>query len=147
MLDFELASLYGVEPRALIQAVRRNEKRFPSDFMFPLSHAESATMRSQSVISSKRGIKYQALAFTEHGVAMLSSVLRSERAIQVNIMIVRAFIHLREMIAHNKDLAVRVEKLEAGQRQVSSIIEVLVDEIDHMKRLPPPSKRKIGFDL
>lgn len=147
ILDFQLATLYDVETRALIQAVKRNARRFPKDFMFQLSQGEAATMRSQSVISSKRGIKYQPLAFTEHGVAMLSSVLRSERAIQVNIMVVRAFVHLREMIAANKDLAARVEKLEKDQRQVSSIIEMLVDEIEQMKALPPPSERKIGFDL
>ena len=78
---------------------------------------------------------------------MLSAVLNSPRAIEMSIAVVQAFVRLREMIAANKDLAVRVEKLEHGQRQVSSIIEVLVDEIEHMKRLPPPAKRKIGFDL
>jgi hypothetical protein len=78
---------------------------------------------------------------------MLSAVLNSSRAVQMSIMVVQAFVRLREMIAANKDLAARVDKLEHGQRQTASIIEVLVDEIEHMKALPPPSKRKIGFDL
>jgi len=85
--------------------------------------------------------------FTEHGVAMLARVLRSQRAVAMRIAIIRAFVRFREMIAANKELAIRVEKLEHGQRQVSSIIEVLVDEIEHMKALPPPTKRKFGFDM
>lgn len=152
MLDFELAALYGVETRALLQAVRRNPTRFPKDFMFQLSHAEAADMRSQSVITSKRGIKYQPLAFTEHGVAMLSSVLRSERAIHMNIMIVRTFVHVRELAASSKDIAARVEKLEHSHDRTSSVIEILVDDIDRlavelnqMKAIPPSTKRKIGF--
>jgi hypothetical protein len=154
MLDAELAVLYQVETRALIQAVRRNAGRFPEDFMFQLSLAEAADMRSQSVITSKRGIKYQPLAFTEHGVAMLSSVLRSERAVQMSILIIRAFVRMRELIAANKDIAARVEKLERSHGRTASVIEILVDDIDRiaedlkrMKSLPSPSKRKIGFDL
>jgi hypothetical protein len=154
MLDSDLAALYGVETRALIQAVKRNADRFPDDFMFQLSSEEAAGMRSQSVIASKRNIRYQPLGFTEHGVAMLSSVLRSKRAIQVNIMIIRSFIRMRELIATNKDIAIRVEKLERSHDRTASVIEVLVEEIDrlahdvrHMKALPLPSKRKIGFDL
>jgi hypothetical protein len=147
MIDADLAALYRVETRALIQAVKRNLSRFPEDFMFQLAPDEAAAMRSQSVIASKRNIRYQPLAFTEHGVAMLSSVLRSDQAIQMNIMIVRAFVRLRELIATNKDLAARVEKLEHGHRRIGSVLEVLVDEIEHMKRLPESPKRKIGFDL
>jgi len=154
MLDADLATLYQVSTSSLNQAVKRNSKRFPEDFMFRLSHAEAAAMRSQTVTASKRNLKYQPLAFTEHGVAMLSAVLHSGRAVETSIMIVRAFIALREMIAANKDLAARVEKLESGHRQTASIIDVLVDEIENvahdvreMKTLPPPSKRKIGFDL
>jgi hypothetical protein len=147
MLDHDLAKLYGVETRAITQAVRRNADRFPSRFMFHLTNQEVASMRSQSVIASKRNVRYQPLAFTEHGVVMLSSVLNSPRAVQMSVMVVEAFVRLREMIAANKDLAARVKKLEHGQRQTASIIEVLVDEIDNMKALPPPPKRKIGFDL
>ena len=145
MLDRDLAVLYGVSTGALNQAVRRNRERFPDDFMFSLDRKESENLKSQTVISSWGGRRKPPSAFTEHGVAMLAGVLRSERAIETSIAIVRAFVHLREMIVTNKDLAIRVEKLEKGQRQVSSIIDVLVDEIEHMKALPPPSKRKIGF--
>jgi hypothetical protein len=154
MLDADLALLYQVTTSSLNQAIKRNRGRFPDDFMFKLSHAEAAAMRSQTVIASKRSIKYQPLAFTEHGVAMLSSVLRSERAVQMNITIIRAFVRLRETIAANKDLAERIGKLEHGHRQTNSIISVLVDEIDgiarevkHMKALPSSPGRKIGFDL
>jgi hypothetical protein len=154
MLDADLAALYQVTTSSLNQAIKRNRGRFPDDFMFQLSPAEAAAMRSQTVIASRRNIKYQPLAFTEHGVAMLSSVLRSERAVQMNITIIRAFVHLREMIAANKDLAERIGKLEAGHRQTASIIDVLADEIDgiarevkNMKALPSSPGRKIGFDL
>ena len=147
MLDRDLAALYGVSTGALNQAVRRNRERFPDDFTFTLHRKESENLKSQTVISSWGGRRKPPSAFTEHGVAMLAGVLRSVRAIETSIAIIRAFLHLREMIVTNKDLAIRVEKLEKGQRQVSSIIEVLVDEIEHMKALPPPSKRKIGFDL
>ena len=154
MLDPDLAALYQVEPRALIQAVKRNTARFPSDFMFQLSHTEAAEMRSQSVISSKRGIKYQPLAFTEHGVAMLSAVLRSERAVQMSIGIIRTFVRIRQLIEHDKDIAARVEKLERSHDRSASVIEILVEDIDRlahevkdMKALPPVTKRKIGFDI
>ena len=147
MLDADLAAIYGVSTKRFNEAVRRNPARFPDAFMFRLTPAEAATMRSQFATASKRNIRYQPLAFTEHGVVMLSAVLNSPRAIQMSIAVVEAFVRLREMIAANKDLAARVEKLEHGQRRIGSIIEVLVDEIEHMKTLPPPSKRKIGFDL
>jgi phage regulator Rha-like protein len=139
MLDSDLAALYQVETRALIQAVKRNIERFP----------EAGSLRSQIVTSKvgRGGRRYLPYAFTEHGVAMLSAVLKSKRAVQMSVSIIRAFIHMREMIAANKDLAARVEKLEARQHQTASIIDVLVDEIDNMKKLPAPSKRKIGFDL
>jgi hypothetical protein len=148
MLDADLAALYGVETRRLNEAVKRNLERFPETFMFRLTDREAAAMRSQFATSSKRRIKYQPLAFTEHGVVMLSAVLNSPRAIEMSIMVVEAFVRLREMIAMNKDLAARVEKLEHSHRQTSSILKVLVDEIDSLKALPPPPpKRKIGFDL
>jgi hypothetical protein len=122
--------------------------------MFQLSHAEAANMRSQSVISSKRGIKYQPLAFTEHGVAMLSAVLRSDRAVQMSIGIIRAFVRMRQLVEHNRDIAARVEKLERSHDRSASVIEILVEDIDRlahevkeMKALPPVTKRKIGFRL
>jgi len=145
MLDGDLADLYRVETRALVQAVKRNAERFPEDFMFQLSADESEAMRSQIVIASRRNIRFQPYAFTEHGVAMLSAVLRSERAVQMSILIVRAFVKLRELLVSHRELATRVEKIEATQSEHGSIISMLADEIDEMKRLPEPSKRRIGF--
>jgi hypothetical protein len=149
MLDADLAALYGVTTGNLNLAVRRNLPRFPKDFMFTLTkdEADSLLLQTARAKTGRGGRRTPPFAFTELGVAMLSSVLHSERAVQMNIAIMRAFVRLREMIAANKDLAVRVEKLEHGQRRIGSIIEVLVDEIEHMKALPPPNKRKIGFDL
>src|SRR2546421_11268679 len=120
MLDSDLAVLYGVETRALTQAVRRNTDRFPSSFMFLLSPEEAAHMRSQFVTASKRNIRYQPLAFTEHGVVILSSILNSPRAVQMNIVVVQAFIRMRELIASNKDIAARVEKLERSHDRTAS---------------------------
>lgn len=121
MLDADLAELYRVETRVLNQAVRRNEKRFPETFMFQLTSEEAAAMRSQSVTASKRNVRFQPLAFTEHGVAMLSAVLNSERAIQMSILVVNAF---------NRDLAERIGKLERGHDRTASVIEILVEDID-----------------
>jgi hypothetical protein len=145
MLDTDLASLYRVETRALVQAVKRNSKRFPEDFMFQLSPEETEYMRSQFVIASRRNIRHQPYAFTEHGVAMLSAVLKSARAVQMSILIVRAFVKIRDLLASHKDLAARVEKLEANQTKHGSIISILADEIDEMKRPPESPRRRIGF--
>jgi hypothetical protein len=157
MLDADLAALYRVETRALIQAVKRNSERFPADFMFVLTHQELESMRSQIVISNptaKMGLRRAPHAFTQEGVAMLSAVLRSERAVQTSIAIMRVFIRMRELIAANRDIAVRVEKLERSHERTASVIEVLVEDIDRlahevrqMKEPPQSTKRKIGFDL
>jgi len=175
MLDADLAALYGVTTGNLNLAVRRNGARFPEDFMFGLTQneADSLLLQIARANAGRGGVEVGALlsqtvtakagrggrrtlpyAFTEHGVAMLSSVLNSERAIQVNIMIFRAFVRMRELIAANKDIAARVEKLEQGHDRAASVIEVLVEDIDRlaqdvrkMKALPAPRKRKIGFDL
>src|SRR5579863_8209702 len=112
MLSGDLAELYEVEPRALVQAVKRNQERFPADFMFQLSRAEHENLKSQFVISSWGGARATPYAFTEQGVAMLSSVLRSPRAVQVNIAIMRAFVKLREILASHRDLARRLSKME-----------------------------------
>jgi len=98
------------------------------------------------VTSSWGGRRYRPYVFTEHGVVMLANLLRSKRAVQTSVTIVRAFVRLREMIAADKDLAERIGKLEAGQSQHASIINLLVEEIQSMKALPPPSKKRIGFD-
>jgi ORF6N domain-containing protein len=147
MLDSDLAALYQVETFYLNKAVKRNPDRFPVHFMFQLTKEEVANLRFQNGMSNWGGRRTPPYAFTEHGVVMLSAVLRSARAVQVSITVVQAFVRLREMIAANKDLAARVAKLEGGQREISSIIEVLAHEIDHMKAPSPSPGRKIGFDL
>jgi len=144
MLDADLAELYGVETRALLQAVSRNQKRFPKDFMFQMSKEEYELLRSQIVISKKGrgGRRYLPYVFTEQGVAMLSSVLRSERAAQVNIEIMRAFVRLRELVATHKDLA---RKLEALEKRYDAQFKVVFDAIRELMAPPTPNKRKIGF--
>jgi hypothetical protein len=154
MLDADLAQLYQVTTGNLNLAVRRNKTRFPQDFMFQLTPEEADHLILQSAISNRRrgGRRTPPYAFTEHGVPMLSSVIKSERAIQVNVMIIRAFVRMRELIAANKDIASRVDKLERSHKRVASVIEVLVEDIDklandvrRMKALPAPRKPKIGF--
>jgi hypothetical protein len=147
MLDNDLAKLYQVQTFNLNKAVKRNLARFPDDFMFRLTKEEAVQLTFQSGISSWGGRRTLPYAFTEHGVAMLSAILKSQRAIDTSIRIIRTFVRLREMIAANKDLAERVRKLETSQHGIASVIDVLVKEIADMKALPPPSKRKIGFDL
>jgi hypothetical protein len=136
MLDSDLAGLYGVTTSALNQAVRRNPERFPDDFMFVLTAEEAERLRSQIVIAknARGGRRTPPYAFTEHGVAMLSSVLNSERAIQVNVIIIRAFVRMRELVAANKDIASRVDKLERSHKRAASVIEVLVEDIDRLAR-------------
>jgi len=112
MLDRDLAELYGVKTKVLSQNVKRNGKRFPNDFMYQLTREEFANLRSQFVTSSWGGKRYLPCVFTEQGVAMLSSVLNSERAIEVNIAIMRAFIRIREVLATNTDLAAKIDLLE-----------------------------------
>lgn len=143
LLDADLAALYGVETKVLLQAVKRNHERFPEDFMFQLTADEFDDLRSQSVTSSWGGRRYRPYAFTEQGVAMLSSVLRSPQAIAVNIEIMRAFVRLRELLASHKALARRLEELEAKTdarfKQVFEAIRQLMMPPD------PPKKRQIGF--
>jgi hypothetical protein len=139
MLDADLAALYGVETRALVQAVKRNAARFPQDFLFQLTEKEAEHLRSQFVTSSWGGRRYNPYAFTEHGVAMLSSVLRSKRAVEVNITIVRTFVRLRRLLATHEDLARTVAQHD---RQIA----VLFDQVKHLLEPPPaPKKPPIGF--
>ena len=136
MLDADLAGLYGVETRVLVQAVKRNIDRFPEDFMFQLSKEELKNWRSQIVMSNptaKMGLRRQPYAFTEHGVAMMASVLRSKRAIEVNIAIVRTFIRLRQMLATNEDLARKVA-------QHDQEIGILFERIQGLLEPPAPPK-------
>jgi hypothetical protein len=146
MLDSDLAILYGVETKVFNQAVRRNLDRFPEDFMFQLNEEEASSLRSQFVTLEKgRGkySKYAPFAYTEHGVAMLSSVLRSTKAIAVNIQIVRSFINLRELLLSNESLARRVAALELQTSQHSKTILSIIRALESPKE--PPSKRRIGF--
>ncbi|MDI6744164.1 MAG: ORF6N domain-containing protein [Thermodesulfovibrionales bacterium] len=145
MLSADLAELYGVAPKVLIQAVKRNIERFPADFMFQLSNQEFVNLKSQIVTSSWGGIRRaNPYAFTEQGIAMLSSVLKSERAVQVNIAIMRAFVKLREMIASHKDLAKRLDDLE---KKYDSQFKIVFDAIRQLMTPPEPKKRKIGFEV
>jgi len=132
MLDRDLAALYDVPTGALNQAVRRNLDRFPEDFMFQLTTEESQNLKSQSVTSSWGGRRKAPSAFTEHGVAMLSAVLRSDRAVQMSIGIIRAFVRMRQLIEHNRDIAARVEKLERSHDRSASVIEILAEDIDRL---------------
>lgn len=152
MLSADLAELYGVPTGALVQAVKRNLDRFPPDFTFQLTEQEVRSLRSQSVILDEAGgeppkrgrhPKYAPRAFTEQGVAMLSSVLRSKRAIRTNVEIMRAFVRLRDLIGHNRELAQRLDVLESKyDRQ----FKVVFDAIRELMAPPVPvPKRRIGF--
>lgn len=149
MLDSDLAGLYQVTTKALNQAVRRNLDRFPADFMFQLNNEELENWRSQIVTSNpgaRMGLRRPPFAFTEHGVAMLSSVLRSERAAQVNILIVRAFVRLREYLGTHKDLARKLEDVERTQQEHGEHIQQIHDHIRNLLEPPPePPKRRSGF--
>lgn len=162
MLDAHLSVLYGVDTRTLNQAVRRNLDRFPEDFMFQLTWEEAAALRSQSVILNpsadsglgsqsvtlKRGthLKYRPSVFTEQGVAMLSSVLRSKQAVQVNIEVMRAFVRLRALLTANRELARKFSELERKLSSHDQAIAGILDAIRQLMTPPEPTKkRRIGF--
>jgi hypothetical protein len=160
MLDADLALLYEVSTGSLNQAVRRNGQRFPEDFMFQLTEPEADNLRSQIVISSSSpvhgGRRYLPYAFTEHGVAMLSAVLKSERAVQMSLVIIRAFVRLRQLIATHQALARKIEQLERTQKDQGQLLAIVVKDIEALengvakgfKRLTAvPRKRKprMGF--
>jgi hypothetical protein len=150
MLDLDLATLYAVPVKALLQAVRRNRKRFPSDFMFPLSPQEVTVLRSQIVTSKlterRGGRRYQVLAFTEQGVAMLSSVLRSETAVRVNIEIMRAFVRLRRAAIVSQQVMALVEDLSKRVDVHDAVITDIVESIRQMVEGPGSNRtRPIGF--
>ena len=142
MLDSDLATLYEVDTRVLVQAVKRNIGRFPEDFMFQFTKEELESWRSQIVMSNpqaKMGLRRRPYAFTEHGALMLSSVLRSEQAVEVSIAIVRAFVRLREILATHKDLARKVDEHDRQIAKLYNVVEQLLT--------PPPSPKKnpIGY--
>jgi hypothetical protein len=151
LLDEDLAALYGVATKVLVQAVKRNERRFPSDFMFQLTASEWQALRSRTVTSrpGHGGRRYAPYAFTEQGVAMLSSTLGSERAIAVNIEIMRTFVRMRELLASNRELARRLDQLEArlDRKLVAhdDAIAAILSAIRELMHSPAPKRRSIGF--
>ena len=145
MLDRDLAALYGVRTKALNQAVKRKVKRFPEDFMFRLTKAEMRNWKSQFVTSNSRvkmGLRKTPCAFTENGISMLSSVLNSERAINVNIQIMRTFTRLMEIISAHKDLACRLDELES---EYDAQFKIVFDAIRGLMAVPEKPKKRIGF--
>lgn len=144
MLGPDLAELYDVEPRALVQAVKRNRRRFPVDFLFQLSLREVSNLKSQIVISSWGGSRARPYAFTEQGVAMLSSVLRSPRAVRVNIAIMRAFVRVRALVDGHAELARRIDALE---ERYDGNFEALYRAIKRLMAVPAedPPRPRIGF--
>jgi len=144
MMDRDLAELYRVETKVLKQAVRRNIDRFPDDFMFELTRDEFDNLRSQFVTSSWGGARYLPMAFTEQGVAMLSSVLNSKRAIQVNIQIMRAFTKLRQMLSTHEELK---KKIEAMEKTYDENFKIVFEAIRQLLEIEDKPRKKIGFTV
>src|SRR5688572_15257691 len=145
MLDRDLAELYDVETKVLNQAVKRNPDRFPADFMFQLTKKEFENLKSQIVTSSWGGVRKMPFAFTEQGVAMLSSVLKSEIAIRVNIQIIRIFTRMRKMIITHKDILLQLEKIEKKLAGHDEEITLVFGYLKQLLNPPQPLRRKIGF--
>ena len=152
MLDFDLAALYCVPTKRLKEAVRRNIKSFPDDFMFELTPNEMVNLRSQIAASSLNagkkewgGTRYAPMAFTEQGVAMLSGVLKSKRALDVNISIMRTFVRMRKLIDTNKELAIQLKKLESRLDKNDEAIDAIFEAIRQLMQPPDPPRKKIGF--
>ena len=144
MLDRDLAELYGVETKRLKEQVRRNIERFPEDFMFELTKDEIKNLRSQFATSSWGGARYLPMAFSEHGVLMLSSVLNSERAVQVNIQIMRTFTKLREALLDNKDLGRELEELK---QLTEERFRIVFETLDQLLTVESKPKKKIGYTV
>ena len=163
MLSTDLAKLYGISPKVLVQAVKRNAERFPDDFMFPLDSKEVATLKSQIVTSKsysvygkrltnvqregRGGIRKVPYAFTEQGVAMLSSVLKSPRAVQMNIAIMRAFVRLRQVLMSHDALAQQFRELESRVGDHDEQIRAIFDAIRELLTAPEPRPKRIGFHV
>lgn len=145
LIDRDLAALYGVETKVLKQAVRRNARRFPDDFMFVLTESEFANWRSQFVTSNsdRMGLRHPPMAFTEQGVAMLSGVLNSTRAVEVNIAIMRTFVELRKMLESNVKMSDRLMKLE---EKYNGQFRAIFDVLNELTRAPTPQQKRIGFN-
>jgi phage regulator Rha-like protein len=149
ILDTDLAELYGVEVRSLNQQVKRNARRFPDDFVMKLSAEEVAGLRSQNVISNPRrgGSRYLPYAFTEHGAIMAASVLNSERAVEMSIFVVRAFVRMREALASNQTILSKLAELEHRVESHDTNIQELIEAIRELMEPPPATGRQIGFAL
>ena len=145
MLDSDLAELYSVETKQLKRAVRRNIGRFPRDFMFELTIGEFKNLKSQIGTSSWGGIRYSPMAFTEQGVAMLSSILNSERAVLMNIHIIRVFTKMREMLLSNKDILLKLEQLDRKTIRQDDDIKLIFEYLKELLNPPREPMRKIGF--
>ena len=148
LIDKDLAELYGISTKVLVQAVKRNIDRFPNDFMFRLKKEEFTALRSQFVTSNRGGRKYLPYAFTEQGVAMLSSVLKSKRAVQVNVAIMRTFVKLREVLSSSKELSYKLDLLERKIEKHDEEITVIFEAIRELMKPPDEKpKRGIGFHV
>jgi len=149
ILDADIAQLYGVPVKRLNEQVKRNRERFPSDFMFQLTSNEHKTLRSQIATSNKSrgGRQYAPHAFTEHGAIMAATVLNSERAVQMSVFVVRAFVRLREMLATNRRLAGKIDELENRLDTHDSVIQELIEAIKDLMTPEKPSRVRIGFQL
>jgi hypothetical protein len=149
ILDSDLAELYGVPVKRLNEQVQRNQERFPSDFMFQLSAEEHSSLRAQTATSKtgRGGRRYAPYAFTEHGAIMAATVLNSERAVEMSVFVVRAFVRLREMLATNQQLATKIDELEQRLDTHDASIQELIEAIRELMAPDQPSGRRIGFDL
>lgn len=149
ILDTDIAELYGVPVRILNQQIKRNRARFPADFVFQLTAREHAALRSQIATSKKGrgGRRYTPYAFTEHGAIMAATVLNSERAVQMSVFVVRAFVRLREMLATNRRLAGKIYELENRLDTHDSVIQDLIEAIKELMTPEEPSRVRIGFQL
>lgn len=149
MLDVHLAELYGVKTKALIQAVKRNIQRFPAEFMFQLSSEEYERLRSHFVTSKRGrgGRRYLPYVFTEHGVAMLSAVLKTDRAVKASILVIRVFVRLREIVSAHKELSVKLQELEQKVGKHDVEIQSIIEALRELIKPPDKPVRRIGFGV
>src|ERR1700684_3583201 len=149
ILDADIAELYGVPVKVLNQQIKRNRERFPADFVFRLTAKEHEGLRSQIVTSKKSrgGRRYSPYAFTEHGAIMAATVLNSERAVEMSVFVVRAFVRLREMLANNRKLAGKIDELENRLDTHDSTIQDLIEAIKELMKPEDPPRKSIGFQI
>jgi hypothetical protein len=145
VLDSDLARLYGVETRVLVQAVKRNSERFPDDFMFRLSDDEFRSLKDESGPKGRGGRRTAPLAFTEHGALMVAGVLNSKQAVEVSVFVVRAFVRMRRLLATRRELGLKLSQLERRVTRQDASIAALFDAVRRLMQLPEKPKRRIGF--